>query len=78
MKRVCVGFHEVFGALYVRMGLDQLFSTRHAMAARLFRQAVLLRLAAPGESKLAHARQLSKEERGSAGTQVLPHDGCGG
>ena len=39
-KRVCVGFHEVFGALY----------------ARLFRQAVLLRLATPGGSKLAHAR----------------------
>lgn len=69
VKRVCVGFHEVFGALYARMGLDQLFSKRQAMAARLFRQAVLLRLAAPGESKLAHARQLSKED----GVEVPVH-----
>ena len=69
VKRVCVGFHEVFGALYARMGLDRLFSTRHAMAARLFRQAVLLRLAAPGDSKLAHARQLSKED----GVEVPVH-----
>ncbi len=62
VKRICVGFHEVFGALYMRMGFDQLFSKRHAMAARLFRQAVLLRLGSPGDSKLAHARQLSKED----------------
>ena len=62
VKRVCVGFHEVFGALYARLGLSHLFSTRHTMAARLFRQAVLLRLAAPGGSKLAHARRLSKED----------------
>ena len=39
------------------------------MAARLFRQAVLLRLAAPGDSKLAHARQLSKED----GVEVPVH-----
>ena len=62
VKRVCVGFHEVFGALYARMGFEQLFTKRHTMAARLFRQAVLLRLAAPGVSKLAHARRLSKED----------------
>ena len=69
VKRVCVGFHEVFGALYVRMGLADLFTKRHTMAARLFRQAVLLRLAAPGGSKLAHARQLSKED----GVEVPVH-----
>ena len=56
-----MGFHEIFGALYARMGFVHLFSKRHTMAARLFRQAVLLRLAAPGGSKLTHARQLSKE-----------------
>ncbi len=69
VKRICVGFHEVFGALYMRMGFDQLFSKRHAMAARLFRQAVLLRLGSPGDSKLAHARQLSKED----GVEVPVH-----
>ncbi len=29
VKRICVGFHEVFRDLYMRMGLDQLFSKRH-------------------------------------------------
>lgn len=69
VKRVCVGFHEVFGALYARMGFGHLFTKRHTMASRLFRQAVLLRLAAPGGSKLAHARRLSKEE----GVEVPVH-----
>ncbi|MCY3594859.1 MAG: hypothetical protein OXH01_06440 [Bacteroidetes bacterium] len=31
------------------------------MARRFFKQAVLLRLAAPGDSKLAHSRQMSKD-----------------
>ncbi len=31
------------------------------MSRRLFKQAVLLRLAAPGDSKLAHSRQMSKD-----------------
>ena len=44
-RRVCVGFHEVFGALYDRLGLADLFTPRQTMARRLFRQAVLLRLA---------------------------------
>ncbi|MDE2833852.1 MAG: hypothetical protein OXM02_04960 [Bacteroidota bacterium] len=58
VKRICVGFHKVFGALYARMSFAHLFTS--AMAARLFRQVVLLRLVAG--SKLAHARQLSKED----------------
>ena len=61
-KRVCVGFHEVFGALYDRMGFAGVFTGRQTMARRLFKQSVLLRLAAPGGSKLAHSRQLSREE----------------
>ena len=61
-RRVCVGFHEVIGALYDRMGFASVFTGRQTMARRLFRQSVLLRLAAPGGSKLAHARQLSREE----------------
>ena len=69
VKRVCVDFHEVFGALYARMGFSQVFTKQHTMATRLFRQAVLLRLAAPGGSKLAHARRLSKED----GVEVPVH-----
>ena len=59
---MCVGFHEVFGALYDRMGFAGVFTGRQTMARRLFKQSVLLRLAAPGGSKLAHSRQLSREE----------------
>ena len=29
VKRVCVGFHEVFGALYARMGFSQVFTKQH-------------------------------------------------
>ena len=61
-KRVCVGFHEVFGALCDRLGLSDVFTERQTMARRLFRQAVLLRLAAPKGGKSGHARRLSKEE----------------
>ncbi len=45
-KRVCVGFHEVSGALCNRLGPSEVFTERQTMARRLFRQAVLLRLAA--------------------------------
>ena len=55
-----MGFHEVFGALYAQMGVVHLFTS--AMDARLFRQAVLPRLAVPGGSKLANARRLSRED----------------
>ena len=51
------------------MGFSQVFTKQHTMATRLFRQAVLLRLAAPGGSKLAHARRLSKED----GVEVPVH-----
>ena len=61
VKRLCVGFHEVLGALYEGMGLADVFTQRQTMARRLFKQAVLLRLAAPGDSKLAHSRLLSKD-----------------
>lgn len=60
-KGLCLGFHEVFGALYDRIGLAEVFTQRQQMARRLFKQAVLLRLAAPGDSKLAHSRLLSKD-----------------
>ena len=65
-KRVCVGFHEVFGALCDRLGPSEVFTERQTMARHLFRQAVLLRLAAPKGGKSGHARRLSKEE----GTEV--------
>ena len=61
VKRLCVGFHEVLGALYDRLGLADVFTQRQTMARRLFKQAALLRLAAPGDSKLAHSRLLSKD-----------------
>ena len=44
------------------MGPSDVFAERQTMARRLFRQAVLLRLAAPEGGKSGHARRLSKEE----------------
>ena len=61
VRRICLGFHEVIGALYDQMRFADVFGARQQMARRLFKRAVLLRLAVPGESKLAHARQMSKE-----------------
>ena len=61
VRRICLGFHEVMGTLYDQMRFADVFGSRQQMARRLFKQAVLLRLAAPGESKLAHARQMSKD-----------------
>lgn len=55
-KRLTVGFHEVFGELYRQLGFDRVWGARHRMSARLFEQAVMMRLAAPGQSKSAHAR----------------------
>lgn len=55
-KRLTVGFHEVFGELYRQMGFERVWGARHRMSARLFEQAVMMRLAAPGQSKSAHAR----------------------
>ena len=55
-KRLTVGFHEVFGELYSQLGFDRVWGARHRMSARLFEQAVMMRLAAPGQSKSAHAR----------------------
>ncbi len=61
IRRICLGFHEVMGALYHQMRFTEVFDRRQKMSRRLFKQAVLLRLAAPGDSKLAHARQMSKD-----------------
>ncbi len=58
--RYNLGFHEVFGELYSQLGFDRIWGARNKMAGRLFRQAVLMRLAAPGKSKRAHAK-LSRE-----------------
>ena len=54
--RYKLGFHEVFGELYNQLGFDRVWGARNRMAGRLFRQAVLLRLAAPGRSKRAQAK----------------------
>ena len=60
-QRLTLGFHEVFGAMYDRLGLDQLWTTRQRVSERVFRQAVLMRLARPGRSKRAHAAHLDRE-----------------
>ncbi|MXW15576.1 MAG: IS1634 family transposase [Rhodothermaceae bacterium] len=65
-RRICLGFHEALGTLYDTLGVSKVFDARHQMSRRLFKQAVLLRLATPGDSKLAHSRQISKE----AGVEV--------
>ncbi len=67
-KRLTMGFHEVFGALYDRLGFQKVFGARKKMAARLFRQAVLMRLAAPGSSKRACCDKLSRHH----GVEVNP------
>ena len=54
------------GTLYDTLGFSKVFLSRHKMSRRLFKQAVLLRLAAPGDSKLAHSRKLSND----AGVEV--------
>lgn len=54
--RYKLGYHEVFGELYAQLGFDRVWGARNRMAGRLFRQAVLMRLAAPGRSKSAHAK----------------------
>ena len=43
------------------MGFARVFDSRQVMYRCLFKQAVLLSLAAPGDSKLAHSRRMSKE-----------------
>ena len=60
-KRLVMGFHEVFGTFYRQMGFNRLWGARHRMSARLFRQAVLMRLADHEGSKLSHCRKLSKD-----------------
>lgn len=55
-KRLKLGYHEVFGELYRQLGFERVWGVRNRMAGRLFRQAVLMRLAAPGGSKSSHAR----------------------
>ena len=67
-KRLIMGVHEVFGTLYDRMGFQKVFGARKKMAARLFRQAVLMRLAAPGSSKRACCGKLSRHH----GVEVNP------
>ena len=66
LRRLCLGFHEAMGTLYDQIGFARAFGSRQEMSRRLFKQAVLLRLAAPGDSKLAHSRQMSKD----AGVEV--------
>ena len=60
-KRITLGFHEVFGALYEQLHLGQLWSSRYRVSEKVFREAVLMRLAQPGRSKRKHAALLSRD-----------------
>ena len=60
-ERVILGFHEVFGQLYAEWGLSGVWSRRHRVSEPVFRQAVLLRLAAPGRSKRALAARSGRD-----------------
>ena len=60
-ERVILGFHEVFGQLYAEWGLSEVWSRRHRVSEPVFRQAVLLRLAAPGRSKRALAARSGRD-----------------
>ena len=66
LRRLCLGFHETMGLLYDQIGFARVFGSRQEMSRRLFKQVVLLRPAASGDSKLAHSRQMSKD----AGVEV--------
>ncbi len=69
--RYNLGFHEVFGELYSQLGFDRIWGARNKMAGRLFRQAVLMRLAAPGKSKRAHAKR-SGPQKSDSTLSVFP------
>ena len=58
VKRLSVGIHEVFGTLYRQMELERVWPVREAASGEVFRQAVLMRLAASGTSKCEGERQL--------------------
>ena len=60
-KRLVLGFHEVFGALYAQLGLSEAWGTGSPVSERVFREAVLLRLAEPGRSKRAQATRLERD-----------------
>ena len=60
-KRLVLGFHEVFGALYAQLGLSEAWGTGSPVSERVFREAVLMRLAEPGRSKRAQAARLERD-----------------
>lgn len=60
-KRLVLGFHEVFGALYTQLGLSEAWGSGSPVSERVFREAVLLRLAEPGRSKRAQATRLERD-----------------
>lgn len=55
---VKLGVHEVFGRMYDELGLGAIWPARQAGSARVFRQAVLARLALPGRSKRGQVKRL--------------------
>lgn len=60
VSRVTVGFHEVYGHIYDRLGFNRLMGTRRGISGRVLRDMVLARLAQPA-SKLASAALLRRD-----------------
>ena len=58
VKRLSVGIHEAFGTMCRQLGLEKVWPVRQAASGEVFRQAVLMCLAAPGASKCEGARLL--------------------
>ncbi len=49
--QLSLGVHEVFGKLYHQLGFDSLWEPRHRVSARIFRDALWMRLLDPGLNK---------------------------
>ena len=58
-SQVIDGIHEVYGALYEQLGLNELFSTRKKRSGEIFKEIVLARLAT-AKSKLATTEMLQR------------------
>ena len=70
-KRISIGLHEVVGALYDRMNIADVFTSRMHTSGALFRQEIISRLAYPRTSKLFHAQQMTLEEERPVSVSAL-------
>ena len=70
-QRISIGLHEVVGALYDRMNIADVFTSRMHTSGALFRQEIISRLAYPRTSKLFHAQQMTLEEERPVSVSAL-------